>query len=74
MTETAQTAIPHAASPPQREVQALLRQAAAHPMGTRYLKEGQLDAVAATFGVHAFVVDAARDALARRMGGMGHRS
>ncbi|MHC4108462.1 MAG: hypothetical protein ACYSTY_10300 [Planctomycetota bacterium] len=36
---------------------------AGHPLGTDFLANGALDAVAATFGVHAFVVDAAREAL-----------
>ena len=43
----------------------LLRRAAAHPQGSVLLASGALDAVAATFGVHAFVVDAARDAMTR---------
>jgi hypothetical protein len=41
----------------------LLRRVSDHPLGTDFLQFGTLDAVAVTFGVHAFVVDAARDAL-----------
>jgi hypothetical protein len=47
-------------TPTAQEVQGLLRRAAAHPLGTEFLAGGSLDAVAATFGVHAFVVEAAR--------------
>jgi len=42
------------------EVTVLVRQAASHPLGTQFLAKGAIDAVAATFGVHAFVVDEAR--------------
>ncbi len=45
------------------EIKELLRRAAGHPLGTEFLLKGALDAVAATFGAHAFVVDAARDHL-----------
>ncbi len=45
------------------EITQLLRRAAGHPLGTQFLLNGALDAVAATFGAHAFVVDAARDHL-----------
>ncbi len=45
------------------EVDALLRRATAHPLGCEFIKRGSPDAVSATFGVHAFVVDAAREAL-----------
>jgi hypothetical protein len=41
----------------------LLRRVNDHPLGTDFLQFGTLDAVAVTFGVHAFVVDAARDVL-----------
>ena len=51
--------------PTAAEVQELLRRAAAHRLGTEFLLEGALDAVAATFRVHAFCVDAARDVLRR---------
>ncbi len=51
--------------PSVEEVDELLRRAASHPLGSDFLTNGGLDSVAATFGVHAFVVDAARDALAR---------
>ena len=46
--------------PTVEEVNVLVRQAASHPLGTRFLANGSIDAVAATFGVHAFVVDEAR--------------
>lgn len=46
------------------EVDALIRRADGHELGTAFLRDGALDAVAATFGVHAFVIDAARERLA----------
>ena len=46
--------------PTVEEVTVLVRQAASHPLGTQFLAKGAIDAVAATFGVHAFVVDEAR--------------
>ena len=46
--------------PTVEEVTILVRQAASHPLGTNFLAKGAIDAVAATFGVHAFVVDEAR--------------
>lgn len=45
------------------EVDALIQRASNHRLGTRFLIDGALDAVAATFKVHAFVVDAAREVL-----------
>ncbi len=51
--------------PTQNEVQDLIQRAKSHELGTVFLTEGALDAVAMTFGVHAFVVDAARDQLAK---------
>ena len=51
--------------PSVEEVDDLLRRAASHPLGTDFLANGAPDSVAATFGVHGFVVDAARDALGR---------
>ncbi len=45
------------------EIKGLLSRASGHPLGTEFLLKGDLDAVAATFGAHAFVVDAARDHL-----------
>ena len=56
-------ALPHPYRPSAGEVQDLMRRARAHPFGAGFLAEGALDAVAATFGVHAFVVTRARDAL-----------
>ena len=45
------------------EVLDLIRRAEAHELGRSFLAQGAQDAVAATFGVHAFLVDAARDRL-----------
>lgn len=42
----------------------LIAKADAHPLGRAFLVEGALDAVAATFGSHAFTVDRARELLA----------
>lgn len=55
------------ARPP--EVHALIDSARRHALGLEFLRNGAHDAVAATFGVHAFLVDAARDHL--RSGGTG---
>ena len=49
--------------PDRSEIDVLIRRASNHPLGTRFLIDGALDAVAATFKVHAFVVDAAREVL-----------
>jgi hypothetical protein len=46
------------------DVDDLVRRATGHPLGLDFLRTGSLDAVSATFRVHAFVVDAARDVLA----------
>ena len=51
-------------TPARAEVEALIRRADDHTLGTEFLRHGALDAVAATFGVHAFVIDAARERLA----------
>ncbi len=50
--------------PTQNEVITLIDRAKSHDLGVDFLTNGALDAVAMTFGVHAFVVDAARDELA----------
>jgi len=55
---------PFGFTPTPEEVNALIRRADGHPLGKEFLRTGALDAVAATFGVHAFVVDAARERLA----------
>lgn len=63
---------PWGASPPAHpqaqvgatEVSELIERADAHDLGRSFLLEGAQDSVAATFGVHAFVVDAARAHLA----------
>ena len=46
-----------------REVEALIVAARSHPLGTEFLTDGHLEAVAITFQVHAFTVDAARRVL-----------
>ncbi len=46
------------------DVEALIARARGHALGLDFLLRGAPDAVAMTFGVHAFVVDAARDRLA----------
>ena len=48
---------------PQHEVEALIVAAKNHPLGTEFLTDGHLEAVAITFQVHAFTVDAARRVL-----------
>ena len=42
------------------DVDGLVHRASTHPLGTGFLVNGAIDSVAATFGVHAFVVDEAR--------------
>ncbi len=54
---------PPAPRVPPPEVHALVERARSHPFGLEFLRHGAPNAVAATFGVHAFVVDAARDHL-----------
>ena len=49
--------------PTENEVQHLIERTKSHDLGTEFLVNGSLDSVAATFGVHAFVIDAARDEL-----------
>lgn len=44
-------------------VDALIERAKAHPLGLDFLLHGHLGSVAATFGAHAFTVEAARDRL-----------
>ncbi len=51
--------------PAKNEVITLIDRAKSHDLGIDFLTNGALDAVAVTFGVHAFVVDAARDKLAK---------
>ena len=50
--------------PTDQDIQHLIEQAKTHELGVEFLMNGSLDAVAMTFDVHAFVVDAARDQLA----------
>ena len=47
-------------APPPHQVEQLIERAARHPLGTEFLREGALDAVAALFQVHAFTVEHAR--------------
>lgn len=54
---------PTAAGPRPGEVESLISRAERHALGLEFLLRGAHDAVAVTFGVHAFVVDAARDRL-----------
>ncbi len=59
-TDSSKQDAPGRYRPTAEEVTVLVRQAASHPLGTEFLAKGAIDAVAATFGVHAFVVDEAR--------------
>lgn len=52
--------VPGRYRPTAAEVDLLVQRASVHPLGTGFLVNGAIDAVAATFGVHAFVVDEAR--------------
>jgi len=52
-------------SPSRADVRDLIERADEHSLGRDFLLEGAQDSVAATFGVHAFVVDAARAHLTR---------
>ena len=52
-------------TPEEGKVLELIRRADKHELGIDFLAKGALDSVAATFGVHAFVVDAARERLAQ---------
>jgi hypothetical protein len=58
--------LPKPYQPNTKEVDDLIRRAADHELGTEYLLEGALDSVAATFHVHAFVIEAARSVLEAR--------
>ena len=51
---------PGAYRPSSEEIVSLITRAEAHPLGRSFLADGALDAVAATFGVHANVVENAR--------------
>jgi hypothetical protein len=62
MTES----VPKPYRPTRQEVDELIRRASEHELGTEYLLQGALDSVAATFQVHAFVIEAARAALQAR--------
>ena len=58
--------VPSRYRPTAEEVDDLIRRAAEHELGTEYLRDGALDSVAATFQVHAFLVEAARAALSAK--------
>jgi hypothetical protein len=62
MTES----VPKPYRPTREEVDELIRRASEHKLGTEYLLQGALDSVAATFQVHAFVIEAARATLQAR--------
>ncbi len=67
MTHNSSTpGVPGRYRPTAAEVKLLVKRAEAHPLGTGFLAKGAIDAVAATFGVHAFVVDEARLCLEAR--------
>ena len=56
---------PRVLSTQPEDVDQLIDRAREHPLGIDFLQKGMLDSVAAIFGVHAFVVDSARDKLRR---------
>lgn len=49
--------------PDAQDVERLIEAARRHPLGLKFLIDGDLGAVAVLFGVHAFAVEAARDRL-----------
>ena len=51
-------------APSEQAVRSLIRRASRHAFGRGFLLNGALDAVAATFSVHAFTVEKAREVLA----------
>ncbi len=53
------------------DVVELIGAATRHPLGLEFLLEGNLGAVAAIFGVHAFTVEAARERLRGDVAGAG---
>lgn len=57
----ARPGLPRNFTPSQADVDSLINRAGTHELGVDFLKTGSLDAVAAMFEVHAFVVDAARE-------------
>lgn len=56
--------LPCGYQPRPEEVEALITRARDHALGEELLVRGPIDAIAATFGVHAFVVEHARERLA----------
>lgn len=52
-----------AQQPCEAAVERLIAEARRHPLGIEFLLEGEPGCVAATFGTHAFTVDAARQRL-----------
>ncbi len=63
--------VPGQYRPSAEEVDGLVHRASTHPLGTGFLVDGAIDSVAATFGVHAFVVDEARRRLCAKDPGAG---
>ncbi len=59
--DMARPGLPHNFTPSPADVDSLINRAGTHELGVDFLKTGSLDAVAAMFEVHAFVVDAARE-------------
>ena len=56
---------PHGPDSGQAEAAGLIERAAGHPRGRRFLAEGAPDEIAATFGVHPYLVFRARGILDR---------
>ena len=56
-------AVSAAEAPCEAAVERLIAEARRHPLGLQFLLEGEPGCVAATFGTHAFTVDAARQRL-----------
>ena len=54
--------------PTAQQVDELIQRADRHPLGTEYLLNGYLDSVAATFKVHGFTVEHARERLRQGSG------
>ncbi len=59
-TNSSVSGVPGQYRPTADDVDGLVHRASTHPLGTGFLVNGAIDSVAATFGVHAFIVDEAR--------------
>ncbi len=57
--------------PESKEIADLISRATEHPLGVEFLRDGALDSVAATFSVHAFVVEQARQTIQTGLRGVG---